>query len=703
MRNRSVWLFVALVGAFFFQPLTTATFYFRDLYRLFYPKKLFFVAAIRSGQLPLWDPMTHGGSPFFANPQNFTLHPSNLLYLVLPALTAFNLVLVLHVLFCALAAYWLARDSGLTTSSAFIAGAAYAFCGYTLSTANLLPFLLALPWIPLTIALTQRALRESRSLIPAAISAAMPLYCGAADLTAMMFLIVVVWFLFDRRAYAAIAFVLLGAAGLSLVQTLPTTSVVAQSTRAEGMTYEAFTQWSVAPQRLPELVIPRYFGDTDSLVEERYHGRKYESQGYPYIISIYLGVPLLLLAACGARQRPALAVLAAIALALSLGSHLPGFRLIYEHVPFVTLFRYPVKAQMAALLPLAMLAAIGLGRMPRTPLKIAAAVMAIALAFFSLHAAIAAAAFALAVHSRREWAVAAVVAADLLIAGWGVNDFAPRDLFAPPPLTAAVRATVGDGRLFAAQKPIHLRAPDDDLMWLARHQVQTFDNYNAPIFGVRSVFNTDYDGLAPARMGRLARTIERMPWDVRKRLLDRSDARGVLAPVPLSGMRETATLPTTREPLHLYANSDAAPARFVSSIIPARDEREAARLLLGQRDLSSVILERPAVAGDCGSAPVQVLARGINAMRYEVDAPCGGYVVFAENHYDGWSATVDGAAAQHVRADYAFTAVAVGEGRHVIERRYFPPRLWAGLIGALATAVLLFAIDRRRVRKASTS
>jgi hypothetical protein len=710
LRSRAVWLYVLLVGAFFYQPLSTQTFYFRDLYRLFYPKRLFLAAALRSGQIPLWDPMTQGGVPFLANPSNFALHPSNVLYLVLPVLAAFNLVLVLHVLFCAVAAYWLARDSGLSMAAAFVAGIGYAFCGFTLSSANLTPLLLGLPWIPATIALAQRAIRESRSLLPAAVAAAMPLYGGAAELTAMMFVVLTVWFVFApglprKRAAVTIAFLLAGAAGFSLLQTLPATGVLAESSRGSGLPYATFTAWSVAPQRLPELVVPHYFGDTDSLDDARYTGRQYETGGYPYIISIYFGIPLLLLAACGARQRPMLAALAVLALLLSLGKHLPGFRLIYDYVPLVTIFRYPVKAQIAALLPVAILAAYGVqyAQRPRARQALAgvAGMAAIALALVSVHAALVAAAFAVAVWSRREWAIAAVVAADLLIAGWGVNDFAPRSIYDPPPLTAAVRATVQDGRFYAATKPSNLRAPTDDLMWLAQFQIRTFDDYNAPLFGIRSVYHTDYDGLAPVRMARIVNAIDRMPWPVRKGLLDRTDVRGILAPVPLHlpGLTEVATMPIVGEPLRLYANAGAVPARFVSSAIMARGDASAARLLLAQRDLSRVILEAPpAPLGNCGTAAVTVLTRTINSARYQLDAPCDGYLVLAENHYPGWTATLDGHPATHVRADYAFTAIPVPRGRHTITRRYFPPRLLAGLAGVVITALLLFALDRRRTR-----
>src|SRR5213078_2841365 len=128
LRERQLWLLVALILAVFRRPLTTDTFFFRDLYLLFYPKKLFFITALRSGELPLWDPYTNGGQPYMASPANFVFHPSNVLYLIFPAMVAFNLVLVLHVVFCAIAAYWLGRTIGFSPAAAVAGGAVFALC-----------------------------------------------------------------------------------------------------------------------------------------------------------------------------------------------------------------------------------------------------------------------------------------------------------------------------------------------------------------------------------------------------------------------------------------------------------------------------------------------------------------------------------------------------------------------------------------------
>lgn len=747
VRDRVTWIYTAIVLAMFHRPLTTETFYFRDLYRLFYPKRLFFSDLLQSGALPLWDPLTNGGQPFLATPSNFALHPSNVLYLILPAIVAFNLVLVLHVLFCAIAAYWLARTLSLSVQASFVCGAVFGFCGYTLSSANLTPILLGLPWVPLTLGLLHRALRDGRSILPAAFAAAMPLYGAAAELTGMLFISIVVWVaavnvsMPARRKWLLTALVMAGAIGLSLPQTLPATSVIAQSARSAKRTFAEFAQNSVHPFRLGELVVPRLFGDLDSLVDADRWGRSLEDGGgYPYILSLYLGIPVLLVAGAGILSkregevpRMALAAIGFLGILFSLGRFFPLFELAYPYLPFVGIFRYPVKAQLIALLPLSLLAACGIEALAesvrtRTILRIAAVLLAAvagslaialvvseafsiqfarALSFTPLtphhrqllgasllHGAIAAAAFA--TFSARPRLVAAVVALDLVIAGLTVNDFAPRDLFSEPQIATEVRALVREGRFHSAERPLVVRAPENDIKWLARWQLMTLRDYTPAAFGIRTIFHEDYDGLAPRRVERMSAVMGRLSWPMRKRLFDRTDVRAFLAAgqVAVPGTQEVRRFEAGG--LHLYANKALPPARFVSNVVVARNEGESAVRMLRSDDPSTVVVERvrPSVER-CGDAPVRVVERTNHSARYEVDAPCRGLVVFAEHPYDGWTATVDGSPAPILSADYLNTAVAVERGRHVIRRWYFPPRLVAGLLGMLATLAALVLVTRR--------
>jgi uncharacterized membrane protein YfhO len=88
-----------------------------------------------------------------------------------------------------------------------------------------------------------------------------------------------------------------------------------------------------------------------------------------------------------------------------------------------------------------------------------------------------------------------------------------------------------------------------------------------------------------------------------------------------------------------------------------------------------------------------------------VVAPRDGLAVILEPFYPGWTATLDGAPAPILRADYAFEAVAVPAGRHALRLEYRNRWLGAGAAVSLATLSLLLATLgwRRRRREAALS
>lgn len=83
-------------------------------------------------------------------------------------------------------------------------------------------------------------------------------------------------------------------------------------------------------------------------------------------------------------------------------------------------------------------------------------------------------------------------------------------------------------------------------------------------------------------------------------------------------------------------------------------------------------------------------------------SPAGGFAVLVEENAPGWTAAVDGAAAQVETADVLLRAVRVGPGGHRIVFGYRTPLLRAGVLVS-ALAWIAWAVVRRRGRAATTS
>jgi uncharacterized membrane protein YfhO len=77
-------------------------------------------------------------------------------------------------------------------------------------------------------------------------------------------------------------------------------------------------------------------------------------------------------------------------------------------------------------------------------------------------------------------------------------------------------------------------------------------------------------------------------------------------------------------------------------------------------------------------------------------------LVLADSYYPGWSAEVDGAKVDVVRADYALRAVPLRPGTHRVTFRYRPASFGIGLALTVAATVALAAAFGRRRRAGAT-
>jgi uncharacterized membrane protein YfhO len=89
------------------------------------------------------------------------------------------------------------------------------------------------------------------------------------------------------------------------------------------------------------------------------------------------------------------------------------------------------------------------------------------------------------------------------------------------------------------------------------------------------------------------------------------------------------------------------------------------------------------------SQPIDMARPSPDRMKLEVQSAERSILLVGEHFDPGWSAVVDGRPAPVLRVDLAALGVELLPGKHLVELRYFPPGLWAGLALALGTAVLL--------------
>ncbi len=377
-------LLAATLALAFRGALAGRLFYLRDVSQNHMPVRRLVTDRLAAGSLPLWDPLHGGGTPLLANPDHLVLHPITLLFMALPFDVAFTASIVGQFALLALGGYLLARTLPVGRAPATLAALVLALSGPAASLASQQNVLSAWAWVPLALwgwnRLPESGGRLDRvaAVLPAAVVLATGEVASALALVGFAVALGVArpaspdgarTAAPPRLVAALLISVLALAALVAAAQTVPAAALLRLSPRGAGLPDGETLKWSLAPGRLPEVVLPGFLGDPTRLAPNAWWGRWLFEGGYPFLLSIYVGaIPCLLaLAALAAgRQRRraiALASLGGLFLALALGGHDPFFRLLHVLLPPLRQVRYPERFLLGLVLSLALLAAIGLERL----------------------------------------------------------------------------------------------------------------------------------------------------------------------------------------------------------------------------------------------------------------------------------------------------------------------------------------------------
>lgn len=163
---------------------------------------------------------------------------------------------------------------------------------------------------------------------------------------------------------------------------------------------------------------------------------------------------------------------------------------------------------------------------------------------------------------------------------------------------------------------------------------------------------------------------------------------------------------------NVYDVRDPMPRAFVvptATVVPDRDDR-LARLLASDFDpAKEVFLDEEPRSRHALAGPTTVTTRRLADDRtYEmtVDGPGGGFLVFVESSYPGWSCTIDGVVTEILTANHAFQAVALPPGAKEVRFRFTSGPMmggtWLAVVMALLTAGWLL-LSARKSRPKSDS
>lgn len=723
-RGRAWWTASAAVATVCFLPFLSGvlaghSFYFRDLSRHFLPIRMYVLEGLRQGQVRFWNPFVHEGVPLAMAP---LAYPLDLLQLLRPTEAGVSLLLALHVPLAACAFLLLGRHLRLPPVAAAGGALVYALGGFALSTLNFYVYLHALAWAPLVIWSLARAAEGARHGVPVCAAAlAIAWSTAGVEIVAQAVAVgaVLAWRAEPRRLVrlgAAIALSL----GLAAPVLLTMRGLTAGTARAGGFVTDVVLNQSIHPFTFLQTVVGQLYGELGG-GPDRWWGVNFFENGFPYILSLYLGATVLALAGGGlAGDRPGrlrLALVALAAIAICLG-RFAGWAAVVDHLPAaLRAFRFPTKAFFTVHLAVALLAAWGLEALAAGHRRARTAVTVLALA-----------------------------AGCLLVMAPALPRLTPRGTawflahFFPDPLAAAVRARIFDGMTTDAA----LGGGVAVLLGLV-----ALGPWRGPEGGARLALLAV--GLAGGDLLRTGAALNPMidPAFFRQ-ATPVTNALAAVRPARVHTCEPTRTaaywrgraLRPTRHELYTFAvwrdtlaphyNLTARVASALSedttSLVPegrvpsaglscaqldafAPLLREAGVTHLVSLDpLSSPLLTESAVAAPAAVAPATVhfyaLAGALprlsvepagearlvrddgDRLAIEADAPAAGVVVLRDGHAPGWTAMVGGRPVP-VRGQGRHRAVAIPAGRSAVEMRYVPPGWRPGLAVAATTLVAL--------------
>lgn len=361
-------------------------FYVRDLTMAFRSRFLFLRHSVFSGSFPLWDPYPANGQPAVNDALYQLFHvPSLLVRLLLPETIAYNAWIALPVPLAAWGMYLFLRRHVTPVAAAFGA-VAFAVSGPTVSTTNFPNMAWSVAAVPYVFwameRLFERRTPAASALLAVVVScqalAGEPVTFATTLAIAAAYATVPAGRWRDRRLFVMSAIGLGAGVLLSAIQYVPLAAASGASMRGLG-TISDF--WAFHPLALLELAVPHFFGDSfQSSLRETGWMLALNSQRDPFYYTMYVGVPMVLLAGVAAlsgRPRTAFWTVVILVCAIaSLGPYTPVYPLLRALIPPLRSFRFPVKYLSLAAFGIATLAAMAFqwvldGTVPRRALRIA--------------------------------------------------------------------------------------------------------------------------------------------------------------------------------------------------------------------------------------------------------------------------------------------------------------------------------------------
>jgi len=715
----------------------------------FYPQLAFLARSLANGQSPFWTPNVFAGWPQVADPQSLIFSPFHLVVALLDPSPSPHLAdaMVFALLYAGgFGVILFFRDRGWHVGGALVAALAFSFGGSAASRIQHVGQIESLVFLPLALWALSRALQRSSWRAGAGAGVFAALIVLGRDQVSLIAIYVlagyVLWHWFagpdwPARIKASIKPLAAGALVGALIVTVPVmlTALLADASNRPEIGYSFAGGGSLHPANMLMLVFPGVFGASD------FNREFWGPPGFPWHEAfgqtdlftaqnagqIYAGA-LVIVAVLSfglvrgvlwAREIRFFTIAAALTLLYALGKYTLAFRLMYDMLPGVALYRRPADATFVFCALLALIAGYlihcWLTDTIHAPRRWQRALeLAIAMAFTAMAVGLALrvgrfqsaglpilwgvglagcsiAVLALARHIAGQSALAgAMVLAVFSVVDLGWNNAPNESTGLKPALYDALRHDTSDETVTLLKAKLTAAAAPD-----RRDRVELIGvAYHWPNIGLIHDFDHLF-GHNPLRLADFARAIA-APDTVagpdqrqftpllpsyRSTLEDLFGVRFIASGVPIEQIDRSLkpgdlNLVMRTKDAYVYENPRALPRVMLATDWRKADFEDMVQNG-GWPDIDprrTVLLEHaPAGFSPNGVTGKVRLARYHNTeIEIEVEAPEGGILVLNDVWHPWWRANVDGQPAEILRANVLFRAIVIPSGKHVVRFGFHP-------------------------------
>ena len=172
---------------------------FRDQGDFFYPLKLYTADRLRSGEIPLWNPLAGAGEPWLANAQAGVFYPPSFLFLLPWPGIAGTLFLLLHFALGAWGMRKLLAGEAVSESGALFGSAVFVASGFAASLSAFWNHFGAWAWLPAIAALARSGVKTRGALLALGLFAGLQAMAGSPEISGLTSLIALALALLPTR------------------------------------------------------------------------------------------------------------------------------------------------------------------------------------------------------------------------------------------------------------------------------------------------------------------------------------------------------------------------------------------------------------------------------------------------------------------------------------------------------------------------